>query len=414
MKAGLGGILLLLISCHAPSGLDAARGGNTDPASQDSTHSSWYAFRRGDLDTLRKRRWALVLHRPTRTLIDSFLNLGIRVEAVYAPEHGLWGEVPAGGMVGDTMYRGVPVYSLYGRRRAPAAADLRKVDAILFALRDVGVRYYTYLSTLSLVLRAAAEAQKPVWVLDFPNPHAHYAYGPLLDSSLFSFVGMYATPLVLGLTIGEYARLLVGEGWIPFCSVHVVPWQGWHRKEGMERWALEARAFWQEAPSPALRCAEAIHLYPVLGWYDASPSVSVGRGTDSAFTVIGWDPTWVSSLLPFRDTVLYGYRLQVVRFVPRQGARKGQACVGWHITPPEEVVPDSLFRLGYALLKAAYEAISEISPEGFCDAEFFDKLAGTPLIRWSVERGLSVEALYQDYRAPESWERLRERYRLYH
>ncbi len=409
MRGVFGATLLLLISCSVPVQSGAESEGDTGPLPPDSIHSSWYGFRRSGLDTLRNWRWVLIVHRPTRTLIDSFLDLGIRVEAVYAPEHGLWGEVPAGGIVRDTVYRGVPVYSLYGKRRAPPISDLRKVDAILFALRDVGVRYYTYLSTLSLVLKAAAEAQKPVWVLDFPNPHAHYAYGPLLDSSLFSFVGAHAAPLVLGLTIGEYAKLLLGEGWVSPCTVHVVPWQGWQRDAAMEKWASEARTFWLEPPSPALRSADAIHLYPILGWYDASQSVSVGRGTDSAFTVVGWDPERVSSILPFKDTILYGYRLRAIRFVPRQEARKGQVCAGWHISPPQKILPDSLFRLGYVLLKAAYEATSE----DFCDPEFFDKLAGTPLVRWYVERGLSVETLYQDHKAPPSWEALRKRYRMY-
>jgi uncharacterized protein YbbC (DUF1343 family) len=379
----------------------------------DSVHSSWYVLRREGLDTLRGRRWMLVLHRPTRGLVDSFLDLGIKVEAVYVPEHGLWGEVGAGGYVRDTVYRGVPVYSLYGKRRAPAPEELRKADAILFALRDVGVRYYTYLSTLSLVLRAAAQAQKPVWVLDFPNPHAHYAYGPLLDSSLFSFVGLHATPLVLGLTIGEYARLLVGEGWVPPCALRVVPWRGWQRNSAaLSRWAAEARAFWQEAPSPALQSPEAIHLYPILGWYDASSAVSVGRGLNKAFTLIGWDPRQESPLLPFRDTVLYGYRLRATEFVPRAGARQGKVCAGWQIEPPDEVKPDSLFRLGFTLLKAAYAA-SGGSEEVFGDLEFFDKLTGTPLVRWYVERGLSVAQMYGDFRAPETWERLRARYQLY-
>ncbi len=408
-------VLCGVVSCSGEGGGGPAslRREEAAQVGKDSVHSSWYVFRREGLDTLRGRRWVLVLHRPTRGLIDSFLDLGMKVEAVYAPEHGLWGEVAAGGAVRDTVYRGVPVYSLYGKRRAPAVEELRKGDAVLFALRDVGVRYYTYLSTLSLVLRAAAQAQKPVWVLDFPNPHAHYAYGPLMDSSYFSFVGLHATPLVLGLTIGEYTRLLVGEGWVPAGGVQVVPWRGWRRGAvDTAGWAVEARLFWREAPSPALRSDEAIHLYSILGWYDGSKAVSVGRGLDSAFTLVGWDPAREVPSLPFRDTVLYGYRLRATRFVPQMGARKGEVCAGWRITPPGEIKPDSLFRLGFALLKAAYAA-GEDSEAVFGDLELFDKLAGTPLVRWYVERGLSVEEMYRDFRAPETWGRLRERYRLY-
>jgi uncharacterized protein YbbC (DUF1343 family) len=345
-------------------------------------------------------------------ILDSFLDLGLNVVAVYAPEHGLWGHLSAGKVVRDTTYRGVPVYSLYGPRKAPSPADLAGVEAVLFALRDVGVRYYTYLSTLSLVLRAAAAAQKPVWILDFPNPHAHYAYGPLMDSSLFSFVGLHATPLVLGLTIGEYAQLLVGEGWVPPCQIRVVPWRGWRRKVSLP-WAAEAQAFWNEPPSPALRSPDAVHLYPILGWYDASTFVSVGRGLDSAFTVIGWTPDRSSPRLPFRDTVLYGYKLRMVRFTPKEGARKGQVCTGWRILPPSVPVVDSLFRLGFLLLQTAYEAAAPEKVDSLWEPEFFDKLAGSPLIRWSIERGLSSEQLYLDQKAPPSWEALREKYRLY-
>ncbi|MCX7607138.1 MAG: DUF1343 domain-containing protein [Bacteroidia bacterium] len=365
--------------------------------------SSWHAFREKELPQLRSIRWAVVVHRPTYTLIDSLLAEGVSIIRIYAPEHGIFGEKAAGAKVSDTLYRGIPVLSLYGNRKGPTAAELRDVEGLLFALRDVGVRHYTYLSTLVYVLRVAAEVQVPVWVLDFPNPHAHYSYGPVLDSSLFSFVGMHPIPLVPGLTIGEYARLLVGEGWVPSVKLHVVPWEGWVRGRSLPREA----PFFTEPPSPALRDTLAIELYPILGWYEGTHAVSVGRGTDAPFHQVGLPASYP---LPRWDTVLFGYRLRPVRFQPM-----GEKTIyqGWRITRqyPGPIHPDSLFRMGYFLLRAVRTA--HTSAEEFYQAEFFDKLFGTPLLRWMEEKQLPIDTLYESFRAPATWEALRQKYQLY-
>jgi len=343
----------------------------------------------------------LVAHRPTRILLDSLLDRGFAVVRVYAPEHGLFGEKAAGQPVGDTVYRGVPVLSLYGRRKAPTPDELKQADAVLFALRDVGVRHYTYLSTLTLVLQAAAQAQRPVYVLDFPNPHAHYAYGPLLDSSLFSFVGMHAVPLVPGLTLGEYARLLVGEGWVPRVQLVVVPWPGWRRGDPLPKVA----PFFTEPPSPALRDTLAVELYPILGWYEGVPPASVGRGTDSPFRQVGLA---APALPPRSDTVIYGYRLEPVTFQP---AHEKTLYTGWRLSRAYlgPVQPDSLFRLGFWLLRTFRQAWPPSAGPFFQD-EFFDKLFGTPLLRWMEEKDLPIDTLYRAFEAPVSWQALRQRY----
>lgn len=403
------GLVLLvglgLVCCSQPASSQA-----TDPskdkkaeAAADSIYSSWYAFQQGGLDLT--KRWAVILHGPTRFLLDSLLDRGVRVVMAFAPEHGLWGLSQAGESVRDTIYRGVSVYSLYGSRRAPLPQQLEGVDAVLFALRDVGVRCYTYLSTLSLTLQAASVAKKPVWVLDFPNPHAHYAYGPLLDSSLFSFVGLHATPLVLGLTIGEYAQLLVRERWVPPVDLHVVWWVGWRRR-GEKPWAMEARRFWEEPPSPALKTEAAIHLYPILVWYEATCCISVGRGLPESFTLVGGPLEWA---LP-GDTVLYGYRLWARTFTPKAGPRAGKPCKGWHIEPPSVIIPDSLFSLGVYLLKTFYQASGEV--DAFFQDEFFDKLTGTPIFRWALPK-VSLGELRQMWEAPAAWQILRRQYQVY-
>ncbi|MCS7152518.1 MAG: DUF1343 domain-containing protein, partial [Bacteroidia bacterium] len=365
------------------------------------TQTSWQIFREKYLPSHAQKRWILILHRPTRTLVDSFLAAGIQIVRIYAPEHGLFGEMPAGASVKDTTYRGIPVLSLYGTRNSLTVEELQHADAVLFALRDVGVRHYTYLTTLSYTLQAAAQAQRPVWVLDFPNPHSHYAYGPILEKRLFSFVGLHPTPLVLGLTIGEYAQLLVGEGWVPPVSLHIVFWEGWRRGEPLP---VEA-PFFTEPPSPALRSPQAIELYPILGWYEGARWVSVGRGTERPFEQVGVLKKYP---LPVRDTLLYGYKLEYVSFTP---AGEAQPYHGWRIRRLYNgaVSPDSLFRLGFWLLKTFYHACGD-TPE-FYQAEFFDKLFGTSALRHKVKEG--VESLYHYFKAPPEWQQKLSRYRKY-
>lgn len=367
---------------------------------QDSLKSSWHVFRTKHLPAYKAKRWVLVLHRPTRSLADSLAALGVKIQGIYAPEHGLFGEKAAGVHLGDTTYRGVPVISLYGARKAPRPEELAEADAILFALRDVGVRHYTYLSTLAYVLKAAAQAGKPVWVLDFPNPHAHYTYGPILDSALFSFVGLYPVPLIPGLTIGEYARLLVGEGWVPPVALEVVPWEGWRRRSALPVVA----PFFTEPPSPALTSLAAIELYPILGWYEGTRGISVGRGTPQPFQQVGLEgsPNFAPETL-----ALYGYTL-----LPTQFEADGKLYKGWRIQKNSagKLCPDSLFRLGFFLLRRFRQAHS---PEETFYLEFFDKLAGSARVRWLERRGLPIDSLYAAFQVPAEWLTRRQKYLLY-
>lgn len=363
--------------------------------------SSWQTFKMEHFPHHKGKRWILIAHRPTRALVDSLLELGGQIVRIYAPEHGLFGEKAAGLAVQDTIYQGIPVISLYGQRKAPLPEELMLADAVLFALRDVGVRYYTYLSTLSYVLETAARVRRPVWVLDFPNPHAHYAYGPILDSALFSFVGLHPVPLVPGLTIGEYARMLVDEGWVSRVELHVVPWTGWKRGSPIPTEA----PFFTEPPSPALRTLTAIELYPILGWYEGTFPVSVGRGTSHPFEQVGISTKYP---LPFQDTVVFGYRLRRVVFQPQGNM---QTYHGWRIEKlyAGAVAPDSLFRMGFFLLGSLRQAT------GFADkfyrVDFFDRLFGSAALR-RMERE-SVEALYQRFVVPPAWQVRRSRYLLY-
>lgn len=199
---------------------------------------------------------------------------------LFALEHGVRGEGGAGEHIPDGVDgpSGLPIVSLYGDRRKPDGAALTGVDAIVFDVQDVGVRFFTYISSLGLILEAAAEHGIPVFVFDRPNPN-DYVAGPVLDPALKSFVGAYPIPLVYGLTIGELARMIVGEGWqhTPGMKLTVVPLKGYDRTV---LFAPEGR------PSPGLRTLQAIRAYPFLGLFEPT-SVSVGRGTDHPYEIFG-------------------------------------------------------------------------------------------------------------------------------
>jgi uncharacterized protein YbbC (DUF1343 family) len=218
--------------------------------------------------------------------VDALRDRGIRVVKVFAPEHGFRSTASAGELVpnGKDEKTGLPIVSLYGNHKKPTAADLKDVDVVVFDLQDVGARFYTYISTLTYVMEACAAYGKPLVVLDRPNPNGDRLDGPVLDTASFkSFVGMHAVPILYGMTIGEYAGMVHGEGWAQTrgLQLSVVPLDRYHRQPV----ALPV------PPSPNLRTPEALHAYPSLCFFEGTP-VSVGRGTDHPFEQYGapWYP----------------------------------------------------------------------------------------------------------------------------
>ena len=215
-------------------------------------------------------------------LVDSLVGAGLNVQRIFAPEHGFRGNLADGAIVKDDVDPGTgrSVVSLYGKNKKPRPEQLADVDLMIFDIQDVGARFYTFLSTLHYVMESCAEAGIPVWVLDRPNPNRHYVDGPVLDMSFSSFVGMHPVPAVYGMTIGEYARMINGEGWLEGgskCELHVVT---------CRNYTSESRYELPVAPSPNLPDAASIYLYPSLCFFEGT-TVSVGRGTSNPFTVIG-------------------------------------------------------------------------------------------------------------------------------
>ena len=237
--------------------------------------------------------------------IDFLLERGVKVERLFALEHGVRGEGGAGETIRDGVdpVSGLPVVSLYGASKKPSAAALAGLDVVVYDIQDVGVRFFTYISSLGLIMEACAERGVSVLVLDRPNPN-DYVEGPVLEPALRSFVGAFPIPVVYGLTPGELARMIVGERWqrVEGLKLEVVKLGGWKRGS-LE--PLEAR------PSPGLRSLQAIRAYPSIALFEAT-SISFGRGTEQPFAQYG------APRLP------YGSH----RFTPADGAFRGQECAG--------------------------------------------------------------------------------------
>lgn len=215
-------------------------------------------------------------------LVDTLIALGVAVQKVFALEHGFRGEVQAGEHIksGKDPKTGVPIVSLYGNNKKPKAEVLKDVDLIIFDIQDVGARFYTYISSLHYIMESAAENGKTVLVLDRPNPNGFYVDGPVLNMEHKSFVGMHPVPIVHGMTVAEYAQMINGEGWLAGgvqCDLKVVLCSNYDHSVLYE---LPVK------PSPNLVNQAAIYLYPSLCLFEGT-FVSVGRGTDFPFQVIG-------------------------------------------------------------------------------------------------------------------------------
>lgn len=303
-----------------------------------------------------------------RHLVDVLMDEGVAVEMVFAPEHGFRGALGAGEKVDDAVdaATGLRIVSLYGAARKPAAADISRCGAVVFDIQDVGLRYYTYLSTMHYVMEACAENGVPLIVLDRPNPNGMYVDGPILDTALYrSFVGMHPIPVVHGMTLGELARMINGEGWLARgakCNLTVIECTGYTR--GI-RYELPV------PPSPNLPDMRSVYLYPSLCFFEATP-VSLGRGTDFPFQVYG------------HPDMKGGFT-----FTPHPNAGapdpplKGKLCRGRDLRtePGNETIISRGINLSYLI-----DAYTQIGGDKFF-SPFFERLAGVDYVRKMIEAG---------------------------
>jgi uncharacterized protein YbbC (DUF1343 family) len=351
------------------------------------------------LPLLRNKRVAVVTNHSgrigTRHLVDSLLALGVRVVKVFAPEHGFRGTADAGASIKDQHDEttGLPVLSLYGATKKPSAAALRDVDLLLFDIQDVGVRFYTYISTLHYVMEAAAERGKPLIVLDRPNPNGAYFDGPVLEPSHRSFVGMHAVPLVHGNTIGEYARMINGEGWLAGgkrCELSVIPCSGYDHTTA---YPLPV------PPSPNLRTMGAVYRYPSLGLLEGTVA-SVGRGTLAPFGYVGY-PECTIGEHRFTPMPMVG---------STDPPHAGKLCRGFDLTVGDSAAaPAQRLELGWLL------ALYQGAPSGmdFFNS-FFDKLAGSAELRQQIIQGWAEERIRESWRPGlEAYAKVRAKYLLY-
>ena len=233
-------------------------------------------------------------------LVDSLVSLEINVVRVFSPEHGFRGNADAGELVSSDIDKktSLPIISLYGKNKKPTKEQINDLDVIIFDIQDVGARFYTYISTMHYVMETCAENGKKLIILDRPNPNGHYVDGPILEEAFKSFVGMHPVPIVHGMTIGEYAKMINGEGWLANkikCDLFVVETKNY---DHTKFYKLPIK------PSPNLPNMSSIYLYPSLCLFEGTP-ISVGRGTDKPFQVLG-HPLMISNKYSFTPKSMEG------------------------------------------------------------------------------------------------------------
>lgn len=324
-------------------------------------------------------------------LLDVLLDKNIEVVKIFSPEHGFRGDADAGELVenGKDAKTNLPIISLYGKNKKPKPEQLKGIEVILFDLQDVGVRFYTYIYTLHYVMEAAAEQKIKVIVLDRPNPNGFYVDGPILEEKYKSFIGMHPIPVAHGMTIGEYAKMINGEGWLKNnvkCELEIIKTKGY---DHTSRYDIEI------APSPNLPNPKSINLYPSLCFFEGTP-ISVGRGTDKPFQQFGHP-----------SLKLYSY---VFTPKPTLGAKnpklKNEYCYGRNLSNHEE-----LTSLDLSFLIQVYEQFDE--KEKFF-TPFFNLLAGTNQLKTQIENGLSQAEIKVSWKnGLDDFMKIRSRYLLY-
>lgn len=328
--------------------------------------------------------------------VDFLRSRGIQLTCIFCPEHGFRGEADAGEKVGD--YRDeateLPVISLYGKKKKPLPDDLKEVEVMVFDIQDVGVRFYTYISSLHYVMEACAENGIPLIVMDRPNPNAFYTDGPLLDMQYRSFVGMHPVPVVYGMTIGEYARMINGEGWLKEgirCELTVVPCREWTRDMIYEL---------PRKPSPNLPDRVSVMLYPSVCFFEGTV-VSEGRGTYTPFQVFGH---------PCLNNMDYVFTPQSIPGMSKSPKCLGEKCFGIDLRGKyEEVREGKRLRIDWLVL--AYQNYA--GKESFF-TPFFEKLAGTSRLRKDIEAGKSEAEIRHSWQAGlDRFEQVRKKYLLY-
>jgi uncharacterized protein YbbC (DUF1343 family) len=329
-------------------------------------------------------------------LLDTLLSRGVDIRKIFTPEHGFRGKADAGEKVfdGKDVKTGLPIISLYGKHKKPNAEDLQGIDVMVFDIQDVGVRFYTYISTLHYIMEACAENKVELIVLDRPNPNAFYIDGPVLENKYKSFVGMHNVPIVYGMSIGEYALMIKGEKWInkvDNCKLKVIV---------MERWTHQTRYVLPVKPSPNLPNEESILLYPSLCFFEGT-IVSAGRGTDFPFQIFG---------MPEMSETGFSFKPRSIIGASKYPKFQDKDCVGVDLRGDGKLIrKDSQLNLSYLI----YAYNNAYKKDSFFN-NFFENLAGTSKLRQQIISGKSEKEIKASWqKGLKDFKHIRSKYLLY-
>ncbi len=326
-------------------------------------------------------------------LVDTLLSLGIKVQAVFAPEHGFRGEADDGSVIedGTDEKTGIEIRSLYGKNRKPSEEMMSDIDIMIFDIQDVGARFYTFISTMHYGMEAAAEKGISFIVLDRPNPNGNYVDGPVREEGLQSFVGMHPIPIVHGLTVGELAKMVNGEGWLENglrCDLTVVEMLNYNHQSEYTP---------PVKPSPNLPTQESIILYPSLCLFEGT-EISVGRGTYEAFSQIGhpsFEPYYEYSFTPVSIPGMSTY--------PKHQDKK---CYGISFL---KLNNEREFTLKYLI-----EFYNMYPDKGNFFRKGFDRLAGNTVLKEQIKNGLSEDEIRKSWEPELSeYKEKRKKYLIY-
>jgi len=358
---------------------------------------------------LRGKRVAMVAN-PTSQIagtatVDSLLHSGIRVVKVFGPEHGFRGNASNGAKVSDSFdpATGIPIISLYGKKSRPSKEDLQDVDLVIFDIQDVGARFYTYILTLQRVMQSCAEFQKPLLILDRPNPNGFYVDGPILEDSLRSGIGGQPIPIVHGMTIGEFAQMINGEGWLTGgvkCKLSIIK---------VANYTHNSTYSLPVSPSPNLNTQQSVLLYPSLCLFEGTV-ISQGRGTHFPFTVLGAPA--------LEGKYAFSFRPESIPGMSENPLHRDSLCYGLDLRNYDTENLRQTRRLNLGWLIELYDAYPQ--KEKFFDRTQsnqignFDKLAGTSTLRKQIIAGISEAEIRKSWEPGLSaFKKKRAKYLLY-
>jgi len=347
---------------------------------------------------LKNKSVGIVAHKASRLkinndmhLVDFLIKKNIRIKSIFAPEHGYDGRADDGAFLLDSKDEssGLNIISLYGKTKKPLPEHLEEIDILVFDLQDVGARFYTFLSTLHYVMQACAEANIPILLLDRPNPNGHYVDGPVLDMKFKTFVGMHPVPIVHGMTLGEYARMINGEGWLGEglkCELKIIEIKNYTHQT---QYILPVR------PSPNLPNTQSISLYPSLCLLEPT-NISVGRGTEKQFQIYG-HPNFPKSKFKFKPSPNFG---------SKKPKWNGEICFGVSLEKIE--VSDQLD------LTWLIDAYNKLPENYFFFKDSFERIAGTGKLRKQIINKVPIHQIRKSWE-PElgNYKKLRKKYLIY-